>query len=296
MSRWLAYWFRPKTPTDLAIGRVLFYGIFFLYYLPHDFSAWANVSEAFWSPITPFRVLPLPVFSAEILTLLQIIWKTALLLSCVGLLTRYGTAVTFLLGFYLLALPQNFSKVYHYDAILVFIFGILAASRCGDALSIDAWWRGLRVAPSGEYRWPIRAIWLTITLIFFAAGVAKLRNSGLEWVTSENMAFILLRQQYSEQPLVNWGIWLAQSGWFYRPIAAVTLFLEIGYPLAMILPRWRWLFILGMAATQIGIRIVMGPVFNQFIICNLFWIPYALLLRRLAPSLLPQTDAAFAHD
>ena len=108
--------------------------------------------------------------------------------------------------------------------------------------------------------------------------MAKLRYGGLAWITSENMAFILIRQQYGLTPLVNWGVYLAQSPWLYRPLALATVVLETGYPLAMLSRRARWLFVPGMIATQIGIRVLMGPSFEQFIICNLFWVPWDRVL------------------
>ncbi len=293
IHRWLNFWVGPQSPVNLAAGRILFFGALFLLYLPQDFAAWATVSDVFWMPIYLFDALNLPVLSEPVLNVVQSVWKAALLLSCLGLFTRISTATAFVLGFYLLALPHNFAKVYHYDAVLVFALGILMASRCGDAISLDRW-RARRksgtnvdsiVGPSGEYRWPIRAIWLVLALVFFASGVAKLRYGGLAWITSDNMAFILIRQQYGLTPLVNWGVYLAQSPWLYRPLALATVVLETGYPLAMVSRRARWVFVPGMVATQIGIRVLMGPSFEQFIICNLFWVPWDRVLA-LLPALI----------
>src|SRR5579864_2229064 len=104
------------------------------------------------------------------------------------------------------------------EHVLVFSFLIMAFSRCGDAWSIDALirkWRSNKthspVDPagmSGEYTWPVRMIWVVITLIYFAAGVSKVRHSGFEWVTGDTMRYILIWHSYhtaNTDPLTHWG-------------------------------------------------------------------------------------------
>ena len=295
---WMRFWFAPKDPANLAVCRVLFFGSFFLFYLPVDFALWGDVADVFWWPTYPFGALDLPVFSASTLGVLGGLWKAALALSCIGLFTRASTATALVLGFYLLGLPHNMGKVYHTDALLVFIFGIMAVARCADVWSVDRWRKGRTPhhvrgrlsgegeawpTASGEYRWPIRAVWLLFSLIFFAAGFAKMKDGGLAWVFSENMGQLLLKQQYGNDVLVNWGVYIAQWPLLYQAMAGATVLLELGYPLALVSRRARWVFVPGMALAQIGIRVLMGPWFPQFLLCNLFWIPWDRLglVRRL---------------
>ncbi len=47
-------------------------------------------------------------------------------------------------------------------------------------------------------------------------------------------------------------------------LAAATVVFEIGYPLALFSSRARWLIVPAMAFIQIGIRMLMGPSFEQF--------------------------------
>lgn len=285
-KRWMNFWFEPQNPTDLCVSRALFFGALFFFYLPQDFASWGAVSEAYWMPIGIFRVLRIPAFSTEALEALQIVWKAALVLSCIGLFTRLSVFTSLILGFYLLGLPHNFGKTHHFDAPLIFIFGILFVSRCGDYWSAD-WLIKRRKNPlaanvesSGEYRWPVRAVWVTLALVFFAAGFAKLRHSGLEWVFSENMAAILIQHQYhvaNDDPLTAWGLYIAQYGWLAVLLAGGALIMEVGYPLALFSRRLRWIFVPGMLLVLVGIRVLMGPTFEQFVICHLFWIPWGRL-------------------
>ena len=300
-QRWRTYWFAPQEPTDLAVGRILFFGALFVLYLPVDVAAWTGVAPAFREPIVLFEMLGLPLLAPGVVAVLQVVWKLSLLLACVGFFTRTSTVVAAVLGLYLIGLPHNIVRTYHDDAVVVLVLAVLAVSRCGDAFSVDRWWRGRRgraaaVPASGEYRWPVRTVWLILSLAFFAAGYAKLRNSGLAWITSENMAFILVSQQYGLTPLVDWGAALARSPWLYRPIAAATVLLEIGYPLAMVSWRARLVFVPGMIATQIGIRVLMGPSFEQFLVCSVFWVPWgALLAAPLVRRVLPGAAPAWAR-
>lgn len=286
------FWFEPTDPLNLGLCRVLFFGVFFLFYLPQDFSGWGEVSDVFWTPIPLFEILHIPVLSSSLLVVVQNIWKLSLALSCLGLFTRASTVSSFILGLYLLGLPQNFGETHHYDALVVIVFGIMALSRCGDACSIDRLIRKARRGGdspiqrpqmSGEYTWPVRAVWLMLALIFFGAGVSKLRHSGLEWIFSDNMALLLIHPYYyttTNDPLASWGLFLAQYKWLYRPMAAATIVLEVSYPLALISRRARWVIVPGVFFLQAGIRVLMGPSFIQFLFCNLFWIPWDRVARR----------------
>lgn len=67
-------------------------------------------------------------------------------------------------------------------------------------------------ATDWEYRWPIRFVWVAMAFIFCAAGISKLRHSGLDWIGSDNLSLLSLRQQYhlsDGEPLTNWGISVA---------------------------------------------------------------------------------------
>src|SRR5918993_2010473 len=207
-ERWTRFWFEPVGPLNLGICRILFFGAFFLFYLREDFSVWGEVSKSFWMPIDLFELLHLSAFSSSLLAVVQSIWKVSLALSCMGTFTRTSTISSFVLGVYLLGLPHNFGKVEHSDALVVIVLGIMAVSRCGDACSIDRLiWRVRRRGDSsverprasGEYTWPVRTVWVMLALIFFAAGVSKLRHSGLEWIFSDNMAILLLKAQFEEK-------------------------------------------------------------------------------------------------
>lgn len=214
-EKWNEFWFEPATPDNLGLARVLIYGSMSLFYIltPHlfptwgwhvNFSEWGNVSKVFWNPVWLFQVLHLPLLSSQVIGIMEYLLIASMVFSAIGLFTKPATIASFLLGFYLFGLPNNFGKVHHLETPLLWAFLIMSVSRCGDAFSIDAWLRSVRSNPrrilsgdytvlSGDYTWPIKLFWGVLALIYFEAGVSKLRHSGIEWVTSGLMSFYLQR-------------------------------------------------------------------------------------------------------
>jgi predicted DCC family thiol-disulfide oxidoreductase YuxK len=282
----------------LGFCRMLFFGGMFLYYLSWDFTPFVSVSDALWYPrVWFFDRLDLPILSPGAFANLQLIWRAALVLGCVGLFTRLATAVSFVLSLYILGLPNNFGTLYHYDTIVVLAMAVLAASRCGDAWSVDALVRRARhpaaapPAASGEYRWPLQLIRVVMALTFFAAGVAKIRHGGLEWVLSDNMAIMLVQHHYhiaNADPLLPLGLTIAQSVWLASILAAVSMLGEAAFPAALFSRHARAVLVPSIFGMQVGIRVLLGPTFNQYLICNLFWMPWrrvgAVLRRRVAAA------------
>lgn len=287
-ARWDGFWFEPVGPANLGFLRVVFYGgILWLYgvWWHVDYSAWGDVSDAFWMPIHLFRVLGLSAASPDVLGMLQGTWLIAVALACIGLWTRPATWVALLTGAYLLALPHNFGKIHHADAIVAITLGTMAFARCGDAWSVDRLldrWRhprGAEIPASGEYSWPVKLAWTLVTLLFLGAGVSKLRHSGLAWIFSDNMQILLLRHR---APL---GEFVAQWGWIPVTMAFITVLFEVAAPLALFSRRARAVLIPGLFSMQIGIALLMHVTFTQFILLYLFWVPWVAVGRWLARRL-----------
>jgi vitamin K-dependent gamma-carboxylase-like protein len=278
VSPWSRFWFAPASPVDLGVSRLFFFAGVFAIYAREDFSAWGAVSDAFWLPLPLFTILHLKPLSPDVLGALQAVWRVALLLGAIGLFSRTSAIVASVLGVYLLGLPHNFGQTYHFDAVLVIAMCILACSRAGDACSLDAWLKddaGLK--RSGEYTWPIRAIWVAISLVFFGAGLAKLRYGGLAWIASDNMSILLTRALYhasDADPLTRAGLWIAAHPWLARALAAAAVATEVAFPAALFSRRARLVLVPAAMAMLIAIRLLMGPTFGGFLIVNVFWVPW----------------------
>jgi len=284
IRRWDRFWFAPAPASTLGTCRLLFFGSLFLWQWQHDFSGWGRFSSVFWMPVWLFDAAHVPQLSGSAIAGVQALWKASLLLSAIGLFTRPAMAVAFVLGTYLMGLPHNFGQTQHFDTLVVFASGALALSRAADACSLDALiaaasGRSPAAPPDdGEYRWPIRFVWVAMALIFCAAGISKIRHAGLEWIASDNLALLLLRQQYhisDGEPLTRWGILVARHGAVARALALMVVAIETLFPLALVSRHARSLFVPAGFAMLLGIRVLMGPTFEQFMMCYVFWVPWA---------------------
>jgi hypothetical protein len=263
----------------------VFFGLLLAYYLPVSHVGWGSVPLSWRDPIWIFERLHLPFVSDRALSVLVPVWKVSLLLSCVGLATRVSTVVAFVVGSYLVALPYNFGKTDHMTALVLFAIGILTLSRCGDAWSVDALIRRRmgRAAPaaSGEYRWPVRMVWLTMAVVFFAAGMAKVMQGGLAWVFSDHFAISLVQQHYSlDPPGVKWGLFVARHAWMAHLLAAGAVVLELAAPLALFSRRLRWVLWPSLLLMQVGIGVLMNVWFTRFMFVYVFWVPWSELIPR----------------
>ena len=205
--------------------------------------------------------------------------------------------VAALAGFYIVGVPNNFGKTGHGEGILILTTFILAFSHRGDGWSIDSLRRAYvsrdpykaRSEPrSGEYNWPIKMVWLLMSMIMLGAGVTKLRWSGLDWVLTDNLSTTILQHYYGgySAPPSDLGVWIAQHKTLCKVIAGLTILIELAFPLAMFSRLARWTLVPAMFFAQVGIYLMMGVNFTQFMFVYLFWIPWdrlrALVQRRCA--------------
>jgi hypothetical protein len=273
---WDRLWFAPATAESLGVARALILGGLLAIYARNDFAAYGSVSAVFHDPAW------LPVAPETWLRAMNALWLSALALGCVGLFTRAALTAAFLLGGYLLALDASFGRVHHNDLAVFLALGILAASRAGDALSLDALRR--RAAPprgDAEYGWPLRAIQLTLALAFLAAGIAKLRHGGLEWITSENLRLRLLDRGRLLVPSRGFGDHLARFPLLCHAVAAATVAIELLYPLSLVSARARAVLVPASLLMLLGFALFFGPRFTTLAVLSVAWAPWDPLLARL---------------
>ncbi len=287
--RWNDFWFTPEPALPLELCRVTFFGGLLYEHRAIQAWQWGEIDPVFWFPTPIFRALGTGIPSVSVLVACTVAYKLALLCACLGLLTRIATCVAFASGAFLLAVPHNFGKVHHSDAMLVFLLGALALSRVGSHYSVDAWLRrrfprfptfgAEPAAISGEYRWPIRFGWVASVIIYFAAGIAKLRESGLAWATATNFHNLLLRHHYTHEPKVMWGLGLAGLPLVCGALAKLTLVGELSAPLALFDVRLRCLIVPALISMQLGIYLLLGVTFRAFLLLIPFWIPWDVLAK-----------------
>lgn len=285
MANWSAFWFAPSEAWTLGVCRAASCSLILFVFATADFSVWGDVGSAYWMPVFPFSIWHVSLVSSGMIATLAGVWRVALLTSALGLFTRLSTVVAAVVGVYLLGMASSFGKINHSFPLLVFIMSTLAVSRCGDAFSLDHWLKArLGKRPQrdggkdGEYTWPIRLVWFVMVMVFFGAGISKLRHSGIAWAAPENLARIILASYYgSSFPWNSAGLHIAQSSVACLGIGIGTLVLEIGAPVSLFSRRLRPFFVGGLFLMQVGIQIIMGAGFLSFLAGYVFWIPWSRL-------------------
>lgn len=302
-SAWRRWWFAPESPATLAVCRILFFAAELLHHLPIRFDAWGDVPRSLFRPVWVFERLHIPVLPPTGLLVLEIAWKASLLLACVGLFTRAATLVAAGGALYLIGASFSYGKVFHTASLVIFTMGVLAFSRCGDAVSVDALVRRRRglppPAPSGEYRWPVRMVWVLMAVLFFNAGMAKVIRGGLDWVTSENMAILMTQRHYMNAdslPALDWGLFIAKHKWLYMTFAAGSILAEV-FCFAALFLRYPWRLVppLSLLGMQVGIGLMMNVWFTPYMVVYLFWVPWGDVgrwLRRRSGAAAPDGLAA----
>ncbi len=274
------FYFEPAGPLGLALCRVWIYGFLLRDCARFDYADWAETTPQMWKPIWLFAWLPGPVFSSELIAGAQAAFMLALALCCLGLCFRWVSISAFALGVLVYGLPHCFGKVGHAQTLSVFVLGIFALSHAGHAMSLDAWIARLRGRPaapvaSSEYQWPVRLMQALMATVFLAAGLAKLRLSGLAWVYSDHMQNTLLECYYlGKTPPTSLGPWVAQYPLLPKLLAGVSLLAELTAPLALFSRRYRWLVIPSLAGMQLGIYLVMGISFWHYLALYFVWIEW----------------------
>jgi predicted DCC family thiol-disulfide oxidoreductase YuxK len=169
-----------------------------------------------------------------------------------GLFTRTSALLAVIFGFYVLGIPQFFGKVRHYHHLIWFL-AILAASRCGDALSVDAIFaarkradRGITDPPgsSQAYALPLRFVWLLMGIMYFFPGFWKFVWAGPDWVFSDNLKFRLYKTWF------EFGDWapffrIDQYPFVYKIAALTTMVFELSFIFIIFFPGIRLLAALG---------------------------------------------------
>jgi predicted DCC family thiol-disulfide oxidoreductase YuxK len=248
---WRDFWYAVGHPLNLAVYRIVLFATIF-WDLDGDYPLRELI---FFSELpTELRFPPrglelitphLPTSAALAVTgylVVQVFAFTAM----VGLFSRTSAAVVAIGGIYGMGVPQFYGQVNHYHHMLWFA-AVMACSRCGDFLSIDAlrlaWRRADQgivepPAPSREYALPIRMIWLLMGVLYFFPGFWKLWVSGLDWAFSDGFKHTLHMKWHQ---LEGWtpGFRLDRYPLLYQPAALVAMLFEIAFAFLIFFPKGR---------------------------------------------------------
>ena len=99
---------------------------------------------------------------------------------------------------------------------------------------------------------------IVVALAYFFVGFQKLRFSGLEWATSDNLRWVLYSSSDAQDDPNSIALFVADRAWLAHLLAAGTIFIELCFPLALFVPRLRWVFVPAAVSLHAGIWLAMG--------------------------------------
>lgn len=250
---------------------------------------WGTASGLATPPAAGFR--PIGVVSLVLDTPLPQAVSTALALVGLGSAAavvagwrlRWAAPVLALAVLWIATYRSSWGQVFHTDNLLV--LHTVALALAADAASGRP--------PSSGRRWGLaapEALWVlrVVTVATYVlAGVAKLRNSGFEWVTGDHLrswvAYDNLRKVELGDVHSPLGGWLVGRSGFWPLLAAGTVLVEVGAPVALLGPRWArawaaaaWLF-------HVGVALVMAILF-PFALTGIAFVPFLASRAGEAPS------------
>jgi hypothetical protein len=138
--------------------------------------------------------------SPDVTTALQTLGIAAALVAALGLALGITLPIAFVCGLILNGVLNSAGRVMVRDALLMLCLAlIIAAGRAaGDAWAV----RAPNPSAFGErYGWPVRTAMVVVALAYFFAGFQKWRYSGVGWVTTDNLRWILYAQPHPNDRL-----------------------------------------------------------------------------------------------
>ena len=249
----------------LASLRILVGGATLLYVLVRIPSLTAVAHQPAWqfAPLGPISVLssPLPAWLVTALVLVTIPLGVAFTLGWRWRIAGPAYACAFA---WITSYRNSWGMPFHTENLMVLQLLVLALSRASDAWSKDARGRALPDA-HGRYGAPIRLLAAVTVTTYLIAGITKLSISGFSWVTSDTLrnfvAYDNLRKAELGDAWSPLGVIMVRHAWMFPPLAAISLAIELGAPLALVHARIAKLWCIAAWSFHVGVVAIIWIVF-----------------------------------
>lgn len=241
-----------------------------------------------WYPVPTFEWFGLGLLPETWTKWIAVITITAIFAAALGLWARLSLTVG-CLGYYVfMGTMLGFTKlpysnyVYHSENIAVFVLMVLAFAPAIDRWGISAWWAsGRRWQPHPKRgdvipQWPYQTIKALLVLAYFGAGWCKVVEVGFLWADGYSMQGFLLEKYLLHDNSI--ALWLSHFYGLCLVLGAVTLLLELTFPIILFFPRLNWIYL------PMGIGLHLGIYFTMSISFFKVFVPVYLIFLNL-PSL-----------
>ncbi|ADG73135.1 conserved hypothetical protein [Cellulomonas flavigena DSM 20109] len=194
---------------------------------------------------------------AWVLVALQVAGLAGVVLVVARRRPQVGFVLAWVAYMVLTGLWGSSGKVMHNDVLTVSVGAVLLLARVPGR---DVPARDARVA----WGWPPRAALAVLACVYFLTGAQKVRHSGIEWVLSDNMAWVLRWGESPFGPGLTQAV--ADQAWLTQLLAGGALCLELGAPLLLALRVTRIPFALAVLVMHTSIWAFLGLDYSAWVL------------------------------
>ena len=254
---------------------------------PDYFLQWTQVPSEFWHPKGILRLLSEPL-SPDLVAASFHVWRWLTLACLIGAFYKWVAPIWWILALIVMTNGHSYGYQGHVYMPVVLAGLPLCFSRASDALSFDHWRNPTSVVEDiRAYVLPVRTIQVVLVLAYFAAGIAKLRFGGIEWITGDTLRNYLIRSSlvFSDSNqlahVFELNEVLFKIPWLCNVLAFGAVALEVSMPLALWKRQFARLLIPAIVALQIGIFFTIYVRFTPYVALLGAWINWHWLFQRI---------------
>jgi len=253
-----------------------------------DYAQVADQPAALFDPVSLFHLLS-SAPSSGLTTVIQALAVVAALCAAAGAYPRVSFPTAFALALFLGLMLNATGKIVHNDVLLMLcLLPLLAApSAASRAWSLKSRREG-SAAPAlldPAYGSPIRLAMIIVGLAYLLAGLQKLRFSGLDWVTGDNLRYVLLSASDSQAAPNQLGLLIAEHEPLFNLFAAGALVVELGFILCLPFAKLRWVLVPAAVGLHAGIWLTMDlDYLSQALTVVVVFVNWAWIAEALRPE------------
>lgn len=288
---WNAFWFSGNEFINLAAARIIIIGYFLFVNLNSktlDLAAWQRATvtlKRHWKLPYLLSLLKIPILPPKWGIPIIHTYKIALGFVFIGLFTSYAAALALVLGLYSLGIRHGL-KINHPYIPIHFFMLVFCIAPASVEFSIDSLLFFTSVTTEHEMMaaaWGIRVIQVTIAIVIFATGIAKIRHlkHGGGFVKQGGLSNLLRLHDFPyfyASPILSISNLLHRFPLMEKTLSWTTIFFELTFPLVLFSDVARAVLVPGFIFCILAFRIFQGPFFDFFIaVLVAAFVPWSIL-------------------